>query len=110
MARENNEKKIRRLEDNPSGRVVSDAGGNRWEWDPLAPDETSRRLRALQNDDLEIERSSITRRRRGTPRERNEADVALDLARNRSLDRRGGGRDAGGGFDPYDNSGKPRRR
>jgi hypothetical protein len=110
MAPEDNDKKIRRLEDNPVGRVVSDAAGNRWEWNSLAPDETSRLLRALHNDELEIERSSITRKRRGNSQRRNETDVALDLARQRSHDRPRDSRDAGGGFNPYDNSGKPRRR
>jgi hypothetical protein len=106
---DNNDKRIRRLEDNPAGRVVTDPVVNRWEWSPLEQDETARLLRALQNDELQIERSSITRNARSAPRGRNEADVALDLARDRALNK-SGGRDAGGGFDPYHHSGKPRRR
>jgi hypothetical protein len=82
---------------------------NRWNFSQVEQDETARLLRALQNDALKIERSSIMRKSRGAPRKRNEADVAFDLARCRALDR-SGGRDAGGGFDPYDHSSKPRRR
>ena len=108
MATEDDGKKIRRLEDNSAGRVVKDTVANRWEWSPIEPDETARLLRALQNDDLRIERSRLTRKR-SAPRKRNESAVALELARRRAYDE-SGGRDAGGGFNPYDHSGKPRRR
>jgi hypothetical protein len=108
MANEN-DKKIRRLEHNPAGRVVTDAVANRWEWSPIADDETARLLRALQNDALRIERSKITPRSHSATHRRNEADVALDLARRRTHDE-SGGRDAAGGFNPYDHSAKPRRR
>ena len=109
MARDDNEKRIRRLEDNPAGRVVTDPSVNRWEWSPLVQDETARLLRTLQNDELQIERSSIERKPRAAPQKRNEADVARDLAPHRVLDP-SRGRDAGGGFNPYDHSGRPRRR
>jgi hypothetical protein len=106
--KDDNSKRIRRLEDNPAGRVVTGTIANRWEWSPIADDETSRLLRALQNDELRIEDSKIARKPRAS-RKRNESDVALDLARRRARDQ-SGGRDAGGGFNPYDHSGKPRRR
>ena len=109
MASKDDGKRIRRLEDNPAGRVVTDTLANRWEWSPIEPDETARLLRALQNDELRIERSRITGKPESRLRKRNESDVALDLARRRAHEE-SGGRDAGGGFDPYDHSGKPRRR
>jgi hypothetical protein len=109
MGDKDDRKWVRAIKDNPAGRVVADTGGNRWEWNPADRDETTRLLRALQNDELEIERSSIIRKPRRAARKRNEADIALDLARGKARER-SGGRDAGGGFDPYDHSGKPRRR
>jgi hypothetical protein len=109
VATKNENTTIRPLDDNAAGRVVSDRTANRWEWSPVDRDETARLLRALQNDHLAIERPKVApRTRRSTPI-RTEADVALDFAQRKTLER-SGGRDAGGGFNPYENPGKPRRR
>src|SRR5262245_28429651 len=99
MANGDGGKRIRRLEDNSAGRVVPDTVANRWEWSPTEPDETARLLRALQNDELRIESSRLTHKR-SAPRKRNESDIALELARRHAHDE-SGGRDAGGGFNPY---------
>ena len=100
---------IRPLKDNSAGKVVTDTAGSRWEWDSEQQDETSRLLRKLNNDELAIEQTDITpnpQRIRGTRAQRK---ISGEERAHKPL-RKTGARDAGGGFDPYDHSGKPRRR
>jgi hypothetical protein len=103
------DKWIRSLKDNEAGEIVADTAGTRWEWDSAQQDETSRLLRKLYNDELAIEQTDITShplRARGTRTQRS------DAGENRAKKplKKTGVRDAGGGFDPYDHAGKPRRR
>ncbi|HVS22156.1 MAG TPA: hypothetical protein VMU03_00415 [Gammaproteobacteria bacterium] len=100
---------IRPLKENRTGKVVPDSAGSRWEWDSGQSDETSRLLRKLHNDELAIERTDITPNplREGPPRTR-QASAAETRAK-KPL-KKTGGRDAAGGFDPYDHTGKPRKR
>ena len=96
--------KIRSIKDNPAGKVVADAEGNRWQWD--SNDETSVQLKKLNNDELAIERTDI--HPRPTPRPEKAAAAAKPKAESaKPLAKR---RDAGGGFNPYDNPGKSKRR
>ena len=96
--------KIRSIKDNPAGKVVADAEGNRWQWD--SNDETSIQLKKLNNDELAIERTDI--HPRPTPRPEKAAAAAKPKTEPaKPLAKR---RDAGGGFNPYDNPGKSRRR
>ena len=104
------DKWIRSLKDNPAGKVVEEPNGSRWEWEAAEEDGTSRLLKKLQNDELAIEQTDLVptgigrKARSGDPSRRDRAD-------DRPLRRKKpGGRDAGGGFNPYDNSGKPSRR
>lgn len=95
---------IRSLKENSAGKVVADPAGTRWEWDSAQHDETSRLLRKLHNDDLAIEQTDIKPnplRARGARPGKVRTDKPL---------RKTGARDAGGGFDPYDHAGKPRKR
>jgi hypothetical protein len=111
------DKKIRSLKDNPAGKVVSDSGGNRWEWGS-STDETTRLLNELNNDELTLERTGITpkageqapdkpepkagpaaRKKPGAPEQ-----PAAKGAKPASA------RDAGGGFNPYDHTSTPRKR
>ena len=100
---------IRPLKDNAAGKVVTGTAGTRWEWDSAQHDETSRLLRKLQNDELAIEQTDLTPnplRAKGRSAERpgtRERTASKLLKKPVS-------RDAGGGFNPYDSSGKPRRR
>ena len=107
------DKWIRSVKDNPAGKVVADPAGNRWEWDSGQGDETSRLLKKLQNDELAIEQTDIVRRplrRADAPTaEQRERPRTNDLQPSKPLKKKTGGRDAGGGFNPYDNTGKPRR-
>lgn len=94
------------MKDNAAGKVVKDTAGSRWEWDSAQHDETSRLLRKLQNDELAIEQTDITPNplhARGTRAQRSNAG---ENRAKRPLKKT----DAGGGFDPYDHAGKPRRR
>jgi len=103
------DKWIRSLKDNPAGKVVADPEGNRWEWNPADQDETSRLLRKLHNDELAIEQTDIVPnplRRQTAADKRTEPRGAAP----KKLTKKSGGRDAGGGFNPYDNAGKSRRR
>jgi len=98
---------IRPLKDNAAGKVVTDAAGTRWEWDSAQHDETSRLLRKLNNDELAIEQTDITPnplRTRGARAKRSNADEH----RAHKPVKKAAGRDAGGGFDPYDSGTKPR--
>lgn len=94
---------IRPLKDNAAGKVVKDGAGARWEWD-AQQDETSRQLRKLQNEELAIEQTNIQPRglARGTRRPPAVTPPSKPLKK--------ASRDAGGGFNPYDNAGKPPRR
>jgi hypothetical protein len=99
------DKWIRSIKDNPAGKVVADPEGTRWEWQ--SDEETAHLLKKLNNDELSIERTDIRPPLKGSdakdaapseppPRERNPSKPDA--------------RDKGGGFNPYDNSGKPKRR
>ena len=55
-------KRIRSLDDNPAGQVVSDAGGNRWQWKSDGDDGTTRLLRKLSNTDLALEPTGVLRK------------------------------------------------
>ena len=94
--------KIRSIKDNPAGKVVADAEGNRWQWD--SNDETSIQLKKLNNDELAIERTDI--HPRPTPPGRAIA-ATPKVEPPKPLAKR---RDAAGGVNPYDNPGKSRRR
>jgi hypothetical protein len=100
------DKWIRSVKHNPAGRVVSDTEGNRWEWDRADIDETGRLLQKLHNDELAIEHTDIAPVRRGIS---SEDRAARRDAPPKPL-KKSSGRDAGGGFNPYDSTGKPRRR
>ena len=95
--------KIRSLKDNPAGKVVADAEGNRWQWD--SNDATAIQLKKLNNDELAIERTDIhprpTSPAGAAAGKKAKVDVEKPLAKRR---------DAGGGFNPYDSPGKSRRR
>ncbi len=95
--------KIRSIKENPAGKVVADAEGNRWQWD--SNDETSAQLKKLNNEELAIEQTNI--HPRPTPRARDEAVAKRATEPLKPLAKR---RDKGGGFNPYDNPGKSRRR
>jgi hypothetical protein len=95
--------KIRSLKDNPAGKVVADAEGNRWQWD--SNDETSIQLKKLNNDELAIERTDI--HPRPTPPARVAAGAKPKTETAKPPAKR---RDAGGGVNPYDNPGKSRPR
>ncbi len=95
--------KIRSIKDSPVGKVVADAEGNRWQWD--SNDETAVQLKKLNNDELAIERTDI--HPRPTPPGRAAAAAKPKTEPAKPLAKR---RDAGGGFNPYDNPGKSRRR
>jgi hypothetical protein len=99
------DKPIRSLKDNPAGKVVADAEGNRWEWGTT--DETSHLLKQLNNDELAIEKTDIHPTPKPPGRDRVVKHAAPTPA-HRPL--KPGARDKGGGFNPYDHSGKPRRR
>jgi hypothetical protein len=99
------DKSIRPLKDNAAGKVVKDDAGSRWEWDGAQQDDTSRLLRKLNNEELAIEQTNIRPKpysARGT------RQTGVTTPPSKPLKKPS--RDAGGGFDPYDNSGKPRRR
>jgi hypothetical protein len=104
-----NDKWIRSIKDNPAGKVVADPNGNRWEWES-SDDGTTRLLNKLANDELSIEQTDIAppTAKRGSRETRAENKVREE-PRSRAK-RRSGGRDAGGGFNPYDNSGKRSHR
>lgn len=100
------DKWIRSINDNTAGRVVADDEGNRWQWD--SDDPTAHLLKKLSNDELAIEQTDLhpvgkaqAAKAKGAPTDRATAGRASPKP---------GARDAGGGFDPYDHAGKPRRR
>jgi hypothetical protein len=104
---------IRSIKDNPAGKVVADPEGNRWEWQ--SEDETAHQLNKLDNDELSIEKTDIRPSLKGdsqksavdhktapTPKPKVGSPLRQPL--------QGRTRDSGGGFNPYDSSGKPKRR
>jgi hypothetical protein len=104
------DKWIRSIKDNPAGKVISDdADGNRWEWDQSNADGTSRLLRKLENHELSIEHTDI--KLKHPSRRATSAEQAAEPTERRQskVNPKRGSRDAGGGFDPYNSSGKPRR-
>jgi hypothetical protein len=100
----NSDKWIRSIKDNPAGKVVADPDGNRWEWQ--STEETGRLLRKLDNSELEIEATNV----RPAGKLGAAAKGARDARRPAARPLTPGGRDAAGGFNPYDHSGKPKRR
>jgi hypothetical protein len=98
------DKWIRPLKDNAAGKVVKDTAGSRWEWDSAQHDETSRLLRKLHNDELAIEQADIA------PNRPPARGPSAGEAPAKKPPKKTSARDAGGGFDPYDHAGRPRRR
>jgi hypothetical protein len=99
------DKWVRSLKDNPAGKVVADPVGNRWEWQ--ADDETARLLKKLENPELAIEKTDI---RLSSVRDGKSAAPRRSSAKPTGRLVKPGARDSGGGFNPYDHSGKPKRR
>jgi len=99
----NSDKWIRSIKDNPSGKVVADPEGNRWEWQ--SDDATSHQLKQLSNDELAIEKTDLH------PTLDRQAQKKTSATRVKSSMRplKPGARDSGGGFNPYDHSGKKKR-
>ena len=95
---------IRSNKENPAGKVVADPEGNRWEWQ--AEDDTSRLLNKLNNDELAIEKTDLHPTAKKSP-ERKAAAHNDKLSQPRLNPAK---RDLGGGFNPYDHAGKPKRR
>lgn len=96
---------IRPLKDNPTGKVVADDEGNRWQWE--SDDATAPLLKKLHNEELAIEKSDVRPVQKPTGEKRRTNAAAHELI-GRPL--KTGVRDEGGGFNPYDSGGKPRRR
>jgi hypothetical protein len=96
------DKWVRSIKDNPAGKVVADPEGNRWEWQ--SDEETARLLEKLNNDELSIEKTDIRPPLKGGGKDAASAKAPEP----KSL--QPGARDKGGGFNPYDHSGKPKRR
>jgi hypothetical protein len=99
----NSDKWIRSLKDNPAGKVVADPEGNRFEWE--SQDDTSLLLKKLNNDELAIEKTDLY----ATPERAANANTAAPASKPASRPLKSGGRDSGGGFNPYDHAGKKRR-
>ena len=106
------DKWIRPLEDNAAGRVVDTPTGRRWEWDAGEDDETGRLLRKLHNEELSIERSGIVPNPKDPKSAHRAKQEQRDTPRSAQAPapKKRKGRDAGGGFNPYDNPGKSGRR
>jgi hypothetical protein len=99
----NSDKSIRSLKDNPAGKVVADPEGNRFECE--SPDDTSLLLKKLNNDELAIEKTDLY----ATPERAANTRTAAPASKPASRPLKPGGRDSGGGFNPYDHAGKKRR-
>ena len=97
------DKWVRSLKDNPAGKVVAEPEGNRWQWQ--SEDETAIQLKKLENAELAIERTDLHPTL--TPEKPKAAAPAKSKQPAKPPAKR---RDAGGGFNPYDNPGKSRRR
>ena len=93
------DKWIRSIKDNPSGKVVADPEGNRWEWQ--SDDETSHLLKKLSNEELSIESTDLHPKIEGPGKNTGAAK--------RRRPSNPGARDSGGGFNPYDHAGKKKR-
>ena len=105
------DKWIRSIKDNPAGKVVADPEGNRWEWQ--SNDETSHLLKKLNNDELAIEKTDIRPVLKGSESQTGVAHKTAPVTKAeppRGRPSKTGARDSGGGFNPYDHSGKPKRR
>jgi hypothetical protein len=100
----NSDKWIRSLKDNPAGKVVADPEGNRFEWE--SQDDTSLLLKKLNNDELAIEKTDLYATSEPAAKPGTAASPAGKPA---SRPLKPGGRDSGGGFNPYDHAGKKRR-
>jgi hypothetical protein len=106
------DKWIRSIKDNPSGKVVADPEGNRWQWE--SEDDTFLQLKKLTNDELAIEQTDLHPRPE-LPAAPKALKARSAAANGRSATRsalnnvKKPKRDAGGGFNPYD-SGTPKRR
>jgi hypothetical protein len=93
------DKWIRSIRDNPSGKVVADPEGNRWEWQ--SDDETAHLLKKLSNDELAIESTDL---HPNIERTGEKTDAPKP-----SRSPKPGARDSGGGFNPYDHAGRKKR-
>lgn len=105
------DKWIRSIKDNPAGKVVADPEGNRWEWQ--SEDETAHQLKQLSNDELAIEKTDIrpslkSGDAKSAATHKTRPAHKSELPPHRQL--KSGGRDSGGGFNPYDSSGKKPKR
>jgi hypothetical protein len=101
------DKWIRSIKDNPAGKVVADTEGNRWEWQ--SDEETAHLLKKLNNDELSIEKTDIRPPLKdGAGKAATAAEPAACRTTAKPL--RSTAWDKGGGFNPYDNSGKAKRR
>src|SRR5262245_64722216 len=96
------DKWIRSIKDNPAGKVVADPEGNRWEWQ--SNDETAHLLKKLSNDELAIEKTDIRPSLKSGP---GKTAAASKPAPATGKPLRPSAPDKGGGFNPYDNSGRP---
>jgi hypothetical protein len=100
------DKWIRSIKDNPAGKVVADPEGNRWEWQ--SDEETARLLEKLHNNELSIEKTDIRPPLKGgagtAPPSKSAPTTTAGTPPKPSA------RDQGGGFNPYDHSGKSKRR
>ena len=98
------DKWIRSLRENNAGKVVAEGDRNRWEWQ--SDDDTARLLKRLTNEELSIEKTDI--RPTLSPSRKTVAGASI-AAKQQSRPLKPS-RDAAGGFNPYDHSGKPKRR
>jgi hypothetical protein len=98
------DKWIRSIKDNPAGKVVADPEGNRWEW--RSEDETSHLLKKLANDELAIEKTDL----HPSPAKPSNRAAASPASKPSGHPLKPAAKDAGGGFNPYDHAGKPKRR
>ncbi len=108
-----NNKWIRSIRDNPAGKVVSDPAGNRWEWQ--SDEDTAHQLDKLNNDALAIEKTDIRPSLKDDTQKSQVAHKTAPARKPKSASPprpplRPGARDSAGGFNPYDSSGKPKRR
>jgi hypothetical protein len=99
----NSDKWIRSVKENSAGKVVADPEGNRWEWQ--SEDETSLQLKKLANDELAIEKTDLHPTLDRQAQKKSAASKAKPSAR----PLKPGGRDPGGGFNPYDHSATKKR-
>jgi hypothetical protein len=100
------DKWIRSVKENPAGKVVADPEGNRWEWQ--SDEETAHLLKKLNNDELSIEKTDIRPSlQKGAGKAAASKPAPAPTVRHPL---KPGAPDKGGGFNPYDHSGKPKRR